>query len=233
LDILRVFARHQIVFEPATQIPPRHVLGPAFRRKPPHLFTRQQLSLLLRRATDLEGELRPLTYRTLIALLACTGLRISEALALTVVDVDLKAGVLTVRQGKGQHARQLPLHPSALKPLRHYHRRRMVLGLQTQAFFVSDRGLPPSYSAVSQTFRALTRGVIPQNGRRWARLHDLRHTFACRVLSNWQRSRRGAVGRVAILSRYLGHVHVRDTYWYLSALAPLLQQAAARFAPLP
>lgn len=232
-NIVRVFARHQIVLEPATQIPPRHLLGPAFRRRPPHLFTAQQLHLLLRRAGRLSGQLRPWTYRTLIALLSCTGLRISEALALTLDDVDLTRGVLTVRQGKSQHSRQVPLHVSALAPLRHYVRRRLTLFPQTRSFFVAKQGQPLRYGAVGPIFAVLTRGILPNNGRRHVRLHDLRHTFACRVLLKWQRSRRGAVGRVAILSRYLGHVHVRDTYWYLSAMPPLLQQAATHFPPLP
>jgi integrase len=233
LDIIRVFARHQAAFEPATQIPPRHVLGPAFRRRAPHLFTVQQLHFLMQRAGRLSGELRPLTYQTLIGLLACTGLRISEALALTVADVDLTEGVLTVRQSKAQHSRQVPFHPSALSQLRRYARRRAERLTQTQSFFVTDQGQPLRYGAVGQVFPALARDIIPNNGRRYVRLHDLRHTFACRVLLKWQRSHRGAVGRVAVLSRYLGHLHPRDTYWYLTAVPQLLKHAAARFDSLP
>src|ERR1700690_2405498 len=92
LNILRVFARHQAVLEPATQVPARHILGPDFRRKTPHLFTTRQLHQLLQRANTLSGQLRPLTYRTLLGLLACTGLRISEALALATQDVALGQG---------------------------------------------------------------------------------------------------------------------------------------------
>jgi integrase len=231
LDIVRVFARHQAVLEPATEVPARHILGPAFRRKTPHLFTAQQLHQLLRRAGRLSGRLRPLTWQTLIGLLACTGLRISEALALAVQDVDLEQGVLTVRLSKCQHTRQVPLHPSALAPLRHYARRRQRDCPQAQRFFVSDRGQALSYSAVSWTFPQLRHDMIPSNGRPHVRPHDLRHTFACRVLLGWQQSRRGASGRVAILARYLGHTHLRDTYWYLTAVPQLLEQAVRHFAP--
>jgi site-specific recombinase XerD len=122
LNIVRVFARHQAVLDPATQIPPRHVLGPAFRRKAPHLFTARQLHQLLQRSGGLPGRLRSLTYRTLLGLLACTGLRISEALALTVQDVNLVEGVLTVGCSKFGHSRLVPLHPSARSPLRRYAR---------------------------------------------------------------------------------------------------------------
>ena len=231
LDIVRIFARHQSVLEPATQIPPRHVLGPAFRRKTPHLFTVQQLHQLLRRAGRLSGQLRPLTWQTLIGLMACTGLRISEALALAVQDVDLEQGILTIRLSKGQHSRLVPLHRSALPPLRRYAQRRTHDFPQARFFFVSDRGQPLSPSAVWQAFPHLSHDMIPSSGRPHVRLHDLRHTFACRVLLGWQRSRRGASGRVAILARYLGHRHLRDTYWYLTAVPQLLEQAAKHFAP--
>ena len=188
--------------------------------------------MLIQRASRLPGPLRPWTYRTLIALLACTGLRISEALALRVADVDLAQGILTIGPSKAQHSRHVPLHPSALAPLSRYARRRAKLFPQAQSFFVSDRGAALRYSAVSQVFPVLARKITPNNGRRRVRLHDLRHTFACRVLLKWQRSRRGVVGRVATLSRYLGHVQVSDTYWYLTAMPQLLKHAVTHFAPL-
>ena len=231
LNIVRVFARHQAVIEPATQVPPRHVLGPDFRRKAPHLFTPAQLRQLLRRCSNLSGQLDPVTYRTLLGLLACTGLRISEALALRVQDVDLVQGVVTIRFSKWEHSRQVPLHPSALSPLRRYARRRTALFPQAQTFFVSNRGQRLPYGAVNRVFVGLSGDIVPTNGRRHVRLHDLRHTFACRVLLRWQRRRRG-VDRVVVLSRYLGHIHIRDTYWYLTAVPDLLKQATAHFAPL-
>ena len=233
LHIVRVFARHQAVIEPATQIPPRHALGPDFRRKAPHLFTTGQLHQLLRRCSTLSGQLAPLTYRTLLGLMACSGLRISEILALTVQDVDLRQGLLTIRFSKWEHSRQVPLHHSALRPLRRYARQRTALFPQVHTFFVSDRGQRLQYGAVNRVFRGLSRDMVPTNGRRHVRLHDLRHTVACRVLLRWQRSRRGVGGRVVVLSRYLGHVHVRDTYWYLTAVPELLKQALVHFAPLP
>ena len=233
LNIVRVFARHQARIEPATQVPPRHVLGPDFRRKTPHLFTAAQLRQLLRRCSRLSGQLEPSTYRTLLGLLVCTGLRISEALALTVQDVDLIQGVVTVRFSKWEHSRQVPLHPSALSPLRRYARRRTASFPRAQTFFVSDRGQRLPYGAVHRVFAGLSGDMVPTTGRRHVRLHDLRHTFACQVLLRWQRTRRGVAGRVVVLSRYLGHVQVRDTYWYLTAVPELLKQATARFGPLP
>jgi len=136
-----------------------------------------------------------------------------------------------IRQSKGQHSRLVPLHRSAMRPLRRYARRRQHLFPQAGFFLVSERGQGLSYSMVSQTFANLTRDMIPSNNRPHVRLHDLRHTFASRVLLRWQQSRRGASGRVAILARYLGHTHLRDTYWYLTAVPQLLENAAGHFTP--
>lgn len=231
LETVRVFAKHQAVTEPATEIPPRHALGPAHRRSAPHLYSAIEVKLLLRRAAHLPGRLRPATYKTLLGLLACTGLRISEVLALEIGDVDLEHGVLTVRETKYHQTRLVPLHPTALPPLKHYERRRQTLFPGAQHFFISNRGRRFAYTTVRTVFRELAEGFVPNSNRRHVRLHDLRHTFACRVLLGWQRSHRGAIGRMTVLSRYLGHQRVSDTYWYLSATPELLTEAARRFVP--
>lgn len=234
LEVVRVFARHQAVLEPSTQIPPRHVFGPAHRRRAPHLYSTADISHLLRGAAKLSGRLRPKTYRTLIALMACTGLRISEALALELHDVDLKGGVLTVRESKYHHTRLVPLHRSALAPLRRYAKARAKIFPAAQHFFVSDRGQRFAYTTVRIVFHQLARALTPNSGRPNVRLHDLRHTFACRMLLRFQRSKLGAEGRIAILSRYLGHKRVSDTYWYLTGTPDLLRQTTQTFrAPSP
>jgi len=226
LEVVRVFARHQAASEPATEIPPRHVFGPAHCRRTPHVYSPSQILQILGRAARLPGRLRPVTYKTLLGLLACTGLRISEALALEVGDVDLVQGQILIRESKYHHSRWVPLHPTALAPLRHYDRRRRRLFPKAQHFFVSDRGQQFAYTTVRTTFRHLARELKSTGVRPQVRLHDLRHTFACRVLLHWQRTQRGATGRVVILSRYLGHLRVSDTYWYLTAVPELLQEAA-------
>jgi site-specific recombinase XerD len=109
----------------------------------------------------LSGQLEPLTYRTLLGLLACTGLRISEALALSVQDVDLVQGVLTVRFSKWEHSRLVPLHPSALSALRRYARRRTALFPQAQTFFISERGRRLQYGAVNRVFVGLSGDMVP------------------------------------------------------------------------
>jgi len=228
LEIVRTFAKHLLQSEPQTQIPPRHWLGPAHRRRSPHLYTGAQIQQLLHRAGQLKGQLPPHTWQTLIGLLACTGLRISEAMRLKTSEVDWKQSLLIIRKSKFGKTRLVPLHPSALPPLREYARRRQELFPLAQHFFVSETGNRLAHSTVGQTFTELRKGI--PFSRRPPRLHDLRHTMASEVLQRWQSSRQGAANRILILSRYLGHGHVEDTYWYLTALPQLLADAAQRFA---
>lgn len=182
---------------------------------------------MLHRAGHLKGGLRPHTFQTLVGLLVCTGLRISEALNLKTSDVDLEQLVVVVREGKGGKHLLVPLHPTALPPLRTYARRRQKLFPFAEHFFVSDRGTALTYRMVRKAFIRLRAGL--GYSQRPPRLHDLRHTFACRVLQRWQASKRGAVHRLAILSRFLGHTQIRDTYWYFSAFPQLLTEAIRRF----
>ena len=231
LEVVRVFAQHQTAIEPGTQIPSRHALGPGHCRRPPHIYSTWQIRRLLKRASGLPGKLRSHTYKTLLGLLACSGLRISEALALEVGDVDLRQGLILVRESKYHHSRWVPLHSTTRTALQRYDHKRRALFPNARDFFVSDRGRRFAYTTVRCMFRELAQGLQSNGARPQVRLHDFRHTFACRVLLRWQRSARGALGRMAVLSRYLGHSRVSDTYWYLTATPGLLQEAARRCEP--
>ena len=228
LEIVRTFARHLVITEPRTQLPPRHLFGPAHRRPSPHLYSSAQVQQLLRRARKLKGPLWRHTWQTLISLLACTGLRISEAMHLHPDDVDWQNALLIIRESKFGKTRLVPLHPTAMAPLRAYAQRRQKQFPLAQFFFVSERGERLAPSTVQGTFSRLRKG-IPFH-RRPPRLHDLRHTMASMVLQRWLASPKGAFNRVLILSRYLGHGHVEDTYWYLTALPQLLADAGKRIA---
>jgi len=229
LGVVRVFAKHLLLTEPKTQIPPRHLYGPAFRRNPPHLYSPAQIRRVLRRAARLRGRLRPFTFQTLVGLLSCTGLRISEALHLKVGDIDWQQSLVIVRESKYGKSRLVPLHPTAMAPLRAYARRRQKRFPLAEHFFVSEQGRPLALSTVEQTFKTLRKGI--RYVRRPPRLHDFRHTIACRILQRWQASHRGAVHRLPILSRFLGHAQVTDTYWYFTAFPQLLREAAQHFHP--
>lgn len=235
LEIVRCFAKHQKSVEPATEIPSPGLLGSAHRRTTPHIYSKAEIGALVAAAAGLPPAtgLRPHTYSTIFGLLACSGLRISEALGVARADVDLDHGVLVVRQTKFRKSRLVPLHPSATEALQRYAKQRdRRPGTAAAApFFVSDAGRPPAYSTVRTTFRRLSRR-LGWRGRGTAsepRIHDLRHSFACARLLRWIEDGADVEHRVAALSTYLGHAKVSDTYWYLTATPELMALAAARF----
>jgi integrase len=236
LEIVRTLARYLAAREPGTEVPPRGLLGPAHARSPVYIFSEADITALIQAAltlTPAQG-LRPRTYATLIGLLACTGLRIAEALALRAGDLDWGTGVLTVQRTKFNKSRLVPLHPSAIGPLRDYAGARDCRhpSKSDTPFFVSDAGRPLPYGTVRHTFHVLLRQALPGAapvGRVRPRLHDLRHAFACRRLLAWYRAGTDIDRAIDQLSAYLGHAKISDTYWYLTGFPELLELAGRRF----
>jgi integrase len=233
---VRAFLRHLAALDGATEVPAPGLLGPAGHRTPPHVYSDREIGDLLRAAGDLApaGGLRPHCYATMFGLIACTGLRISEALALTCRDVDLTNSMITVRAGKRGRTRLVPLHPSALTPLRDYtadRGRRFGRPAAGEAFFRTDRSDRISYSAANHTFRLL-RGQLRWTaaGRtRAPRVHDLRHRTVVRRIQAWHAQGVDVDRKIPALATYLGHVEVRELYWYLSAAPELTSIVTDRF----
>lgn len=228
LKTVRLFAKYCQGSEPGAEVPPRHVFGPIAGRPTPYLYSPEQIRRLLRRARQLPGTRQAQTYAMLLGLLACTGLRISEALGLRVSDVDLARGVLCIRESKYHKVRWTPLHPTTVRRLHGYLRQRQQWYPQVEHLFVASQGRPLSRATVEKVFRRLRSGLAEQGQ---PRLHDLRHTFAARVLLRWQAQKQGATHRLPVLACYLGHNRVAHTYWYLQAFPALLAQSARRFRP--
>jgi integrase len=183
-------------------------------------------------ARQFRSSLRAVTIETLVGLLAVTGLRIGEALRLDRGDVDFAAGVLRIRETKFGKTRQAPLHPTTVEALAAYARRRDQLSRRPgeQAFFVSPAGTRLLYCNAHLAWRDLVgrAGLQARSAKCRPRPHDLRHTFAVRTLLGWYRDDVDVAAHMPLLSTYLGHVHPRDTYWYLSAVPELLALVAAR-----
>jgi integrase len=236
LEIVGTLARYLAPREPGTEIPLRGLLGPAHVRRPAFIYSEANIAALIEAARGLgpADALRPHTYATLIGLLACTGLRISEALALRWRDINWSAAVLTVRATKFHKSRLVPVQASAIEPLRRYAvaRDRRHPPLQDSTFFVSATGQPLLYTTVRSTFHVLLRQAMPgvrPPGRVRPRLHDLRHTFAVRRLLAWYHEGTDIHRCIDQLSVYLGHVKVSCTYWYLTGVPELFALAAERF----
>jgi integrase/recombinase XerD len=219
------FVRHVQVEDERHELPPADYFGARKRRRPPHIYSADEINRLVEAALQLrpKDSLRPLTHATVIALLSATGLRISEALKLTVADVT-RDGLL-IRETKFRKTRLVPLHDTAVAGLERYLVRRGP-GSDNDPVFVDERGRALRYIAVKETFDRLVGKVGIRSARR-PRLHDLRHTFAVRALQGSPTGRCRCGPHMVALATYMGHVNIYATYWYLEATADLKRDVAA------
>lgn len=235
LEMVRGLAKYCALFEPETQIPPPGLLGPAHRRVPPHIYTSEEISDLMQSASNLKPRngLRPVTFRCLIGLLSSTGLRISEALHLTRTDVDFERNLIVVKETKFWKSRYVPVHPTTIEALADYGQIRDSLSpiiSDPNAFFLLDSGRPLQYRQALYAFQSIRRELCwGSQKKRPPRLHDLRHTFACNRLLSWYKKGVDVNNAILMLSVYLGHSKISDTYWYLTGIPPLMAIAAERF----
>lgn len=227
---VRLFARHLRALDPKTEVPPADLLPARGRRATPYLYAPQEIAALMRATGHLRGSHVQATYRTLIGLLAATGMRVGEAIGLDRDDFDAAHGRLTIRKGKFGKSREVPLHPTAVAALDDYLRR---LDRPRQAgmpaLLISSTGKRLHYGTVQPIFHKLLHhcGIAPRSATCRPRIHDLRHSFAVSTIVDGYRS--GDPGsHLAILSTYLGHADPGHTYWYLSAAPELLGLAGER-----
>jgi integrase len=232
LLVVRGFATYLHTLDPSAEVPATDLLPVQKQRATPYLYSDDDLAALMSAASGLRYPLRTATYRTLIGLLAVTGLRVGEAIRLDRQDIDFEHSLLTVRDGKFGKSREVPLHPTTLQALRSYllERDRLHPAPGTPALFISTMGTRLVYCNVNWTFLKLVRrtGLKPRSASCRPRLHDFRHAFAVRTVLEGYQSGGDVQARLPLLSTYLGHVHPGSTYWYLSAAPELLALAGGR-----
>jgi integrase len=240
LKNLRSFCRYLQQFEPRTEVPDDNIFGRVGQRLAPHIYSEQEIIDLLGAARNLVSAipgLRGATYETLFALIASCGLRVSEAVHLLDTDVDLKSGMLTIRQTKFAKSRHVPLHPSTVKALEHYRSKRNLTIQVTDEtpFFIGTRGRylghGLSLRQVNRVFIGLRSqlGWLNRGAHNGPRIHDLRHTFVVRRVLLWQAQGLDVDQQMLALSTYVGHADVTNTYWYLTGVPQLMGVAAERF----
>jgi len=209
----------------------------------PYIYSTDELRRLLQATTVLDVRDRgcgprampALTFRTLILLLYGAGLRISEAVALTVDDVDLSANLLVVREAKFFKTRLVPVGPKLASTLNHYaeQRLRLIDGPPSgNAFFLGRHGRATSRHVAEHYFRVVREhaGIERHDGAYFQpRLHDLRHAFAVHRLVAWYREGRDVQLLLPKLSTYLGHIGLEETQHYLTMTPDLLREAGQRF----
>jgi integrase/recombinase XerD len=232
LTCARGFAAYLQTIDPATEIPPQGVFATRYQRPVPYIWSQLDIRRLLEAAGELEPALKAATMRALFGVPAVTGMRVGEVVAITRDDVDLRAGVITVRAqfAKHERARLLPLHQTTIHALGDYARRRDRLCAHPAAgtFFLAPHGNALDRHAVSRAMRKLTTQLGLRSDTVRPRTHDLRHSFAVRTLVDCQQAGERVDERIAALSTYLGHVAPSDTYWYLTATPELMGLAAQR-----
>ncbi len=232
LSIARGFAAYMQTIDPDTEIPPADVFAVRYQRPTPFLWSGEDVCRMLETARALRPPLKAASCEALFGLLAVTGMRVGEAIALEPGDVDLHGGVITIREqvAKLERARLVPLHPTTVDALAGYlsARQRLCPLPRSRAFFLSTTGNRINRSEVSKTLRTITTALGLRTATVHPRTHDLRHSFAVSTLLGWQRSAVNVDERIAVLSTYLGHVRPADTYWYLTATPELMQAAARR-----
>ncbi len=232
LSVARGFAAYLQTIDPAAEVPPAGVFAVRYQRPAPYLWSREDICQLLSAARALSPPLKAASCEALFGLLAVTGMRIGEAIALQLDDVDLDTGVITIRAeaAKLERARLVPLHPTTARALAGYLSARQRLCPQpgSTAFFVSAAGTALDRSAVSKTLRTITTTLGLRTEAVRPRAHDLRHSFAVSTLVGWQRSGVQIDEQIIVLSAYLGHVSPAETYYYLTATTELMGLAAQR-----
>ncbi|NRQ19168.1 tyrosine-type recombinase/integrase [Ensifer sesbaniae] len=238
LSFIRGFARHHVATDPRTQIPPDGLLPFRPKRARPYLYSQDDIRRLLSAALEMPChytccKLRSLTYYCLFGLLSVAGLRLGEARNLKLSDIDFDAMVLTIRGTKFGKSRLVPMHATTCTVLqdliKRRHRQNAALAASPYVF-TSYRGNRLDVGGIHRTFYALSRriglrGIDDSHG---PRLHNMRHVFATNTLLRWYQAEQDPERLLPILSTYLGHAHVADTQWYLSASPELMTEAMRR-----
>lgn len=237
LGFVRDFAKFRIAADPRTEIPSWDLLPCVSQRTRPYLYSDEEIRALLDATStlpvnDAAGALRRKTYYCVIGLLCVSGMRISEVVNLKLSDVDLNTGVLTVRDTKFGKSRLVPIHCSTQKVLSDYKYARdehlALRGFSSEYFFITQFGGQVNTADVRRKFYSMSKtvGLRDDEGpNRGPRIHDLRHRYAVTTLLQWYRDGEDVERKLPILSTYLGHVKVKDTYWYLTACPELMGQA--------
>lgn len=232
LAATRAFARYLVSVGDLAEVPAGDLLPDRPHRAVPYLYSEHQILALMNAADTLGTPHRTATIQTLIGLLAVTGMRVGEAIALDQEDFDEQHGVLTVRHGKLAKSRELPLHHSTTLAVSAYlHRRDRPRGPAGEtALLTSMAGTRLLVSNVWVAFATVRKraGIQPRSERCRPRIHDARHSYAVATIIDAQRSERDVGATLALLSTYLGHVDPKATYWYLEAAPELMAAAGER-----
>ena len=231
LGSIRRFAKYWFHMDTRTEIPTQ-CLGPStYQRRAPYIYSDDEIKRILDRCmtSSSTSEIERYSYFTWYGLMALTGMRIGEVSRLDRNDLNVAEGVITIHNSKFKKSRHIPLHQSTVKTLVSYlnYRDRHIPTPKTSRLFIDRLGAALSIDRVRKAFRRLLIevGIQKPDGRQ--RIMCLRHTFAVNTLIRWYRRHVNIDQHIPLLSTYLGHAHLRHTYWYLTATPKLLKLVAS------
>lgn len=228
-DVAR-FARFLRAEDDKHEVPPTGLFVTPKLRPAPYIYTPDELTRILEAAGQLRllkpNPMRQQLYVMLFGLIAATGLRVSEALNLRLGDV-LPGGILQIRETKFYKSRLVPLHATVVDALDRYLDIRHRFAGSDDHLFLSMKGGTLAYTSARCAFLRILQiaNIAPGRGRR-PRIHDLRHSFATRVLEQCGTKREEVARHFVALSTYLGHADITHTYWYLEATPELMSGIA-------
>jgi site-specific recombinase XerD len=232
--VVRQFCQYLASSDPQSYVPAALKMIRSHQAHQPYIYNLKQIRALMTAAARLLplGSLRPHTYRTLLGLLYSTGIRIGEAMALNLEDVQSSTQWLYIAEGKFRKARWVALSSSTGRALQHYIDTRVKSEPHSSdsPLLLNERRRRLCHPTVNHTFRGLLQKCdIPHNKRSGPRIHDIRHTFAVHRLLAWYRQGYDVNARLPALATYMGHVDISSTHIYLQPTAELLEQVNQRF----
>ena len=233
LSALRPFARYLSISDPKTEIIPVNVFGPSSSRSKPYIYSSDEICRLINeKAYSNPQGIENYTFSTMVSLLSCTGMRIGEVLSLKRDGMDWEQKVISVLWSKKLPIRFVPVDKTTILKLKDYEKCRdeAFPGSTCNTFFINSRGTKWSYSAfINHWWQVVEKTNVGKDHAKRPRLHDLRHTFACNFLLRAYKRKMDINIAIHLLSVYLGHSHIRDTYWYLSEIPELMRLCSNRF----
>lgn len=233
LATIRRFAEYWVHMDPRTEIPTQCLGSCTYPRRAPYIYSYDEIRRILEYCEKSSSayEIERYSYFTWYGLLATTGMRIGEVARLDRNDLNLAEGIITIHNSKFKKSRHVPLHGSTMDALKGYlnYRDHYIPKPKTSRLFIDHLGAALSAWRVRKIFRQLLSEVGIQRtfgGR--PRIMDFRHTMAVNTLIRWHKRRVNMDQYIPLLSTYLGHVHLRHTYWYITATPELQRMVASR-----
>ena len=231
---IKGLADYAHAFDEKSEIMPKLPYGNPHKRTNPHIYTEEETIQLMDMCDSLYSPdgIRSLSMKVAIGLLWSTGMRTAELANLTVEDVDLENGLISIRHSKFNKDRIIPILPDVIEQLLAYRNivQSRIRQQSSSAFFITTAGKPFNERAFEYAFQQIRDVIdVSDSGYEHARLYDFRHTFATRTIKNWYEHNIDPNTNLFLLSTYLGHAHPEDTYWYLSSTPELLNLSSAKF----